>query len=72
MSVPGEGRLLTWTEIRRPPAGLEVDGPYRVAVIDLDAGVQVTGRLQGIAKLELRVICTRAGPPPVFERDGDG
>jgi len=71
-SVPGDGRLLTWTEIRRPPAGVDIDGPYRVAVIALDAGVQVTGRLGGRADFGDRVICTNAGPPPVFERELDG
>ena len=45
--VAGDGRLLTWTIIRRPPAAFRSEGSYAVAVIELDAGVKVTGRLEG-------------------------
>jgi uncharacterized OB-fold protein len=44
-SVPGEGQLVSWTLIRRPPAQYREDGAYAVAIVRLDAGVQVTGRL---------------------------
>lgn len=43
--VDGRGKLITWTAIRRPPAGREDLGAYRVAVVALNDGVQVTGRL---------------------------
>jgi len=33
--------------IRRPPAAFRSEGSYAVAVIELDAGVKVTGRLEG-------------------------
>jgi uncharacterized OB-fold protein len=45
-AVAGEGTLLTWTVIRRPPAAFRAEGSYAVAVIELDAGVKVTGRLE--------------------------
>jgi uncharacterized OB-fold protein len=45
--VTGDGRLLTWTIIRRPPASFRSEGAYAVAVVELDAGVKVTGRLEG-------------------------
>ena len=45
--VAGNGRLLTWTVIRRPPAAFRSEGSYAVAVIELDAGVKVTGRIEG-------------------------
>jgi uncharacterized OB-fold protein len=45
-AVAGEGTLLTWTVIRRPPAAFRAEGSYAVAVVELDAGVKVTGRLQ--------------------------
>lgn len=45
--VAGAGTLISWTLIRRPPAAFRDDGPYAVAVVRLDAGVQVTGRLAG-------------------------
>jgi len=43
--VAGTGRLLSWTTVRRPPSAFREEGPYSVAVVDLDAGVRVTGRL---------------------------
>lgn len=42
----GEGKLVSWTLIRRPPAQYREDGQYAVAIVRLDAGVQVTGRLK--------------------------
>jgi uncharacterized OB-fold protein len=45
-SAPGTGKLVSWTMIRRPPAQYREDGQYAVAVVRLDAGVQVTGRLK--------------------------
>ena len=45
VEVPGDGSLVTWTLIRRPPASFREDGQYAVALVKLDAGVQVTGRL---------------------------
>ena len=44
VDVAGQGVLVTWTLIRRPPAAFREDGAYAVAVVQLDAGVQVTGR----------------------------
>lgn len=44
--VPGTGRLVSWTLIRRPPAQYREDGAYAVAIVKLDSGVQVTGRLK--------------------------
>ena len=44
-SVPGTGRLSTWTTIRRAPTAFRDEAPYDIAVVDLDAGLRVTGRL---------------------------
>jgi uncharacterized OB-fold protein len=44
--VPGEGALISWTMIRRPPAAFRAEGAYAIAVVRLDAGVKVTGRLE--------------------------
>jgi uncharacterized OB-fold protein len=46
--VEGAGTLLAWTVIRRAPARLKALQPYAVCVVDLDAGVRVTGRLQAV------------------------
>ena len=45
-TVPGNGKLVSWTMIRRPPTAFREEGEYAVAVVALAAGVQVTGRLQ--------------------------
>lgn len=45
VGVTGAGTLAAATLIRRPPKGIDADGPYAVAVVDLDAGVRVVGRL---------------------------
>ncbi len=52
--VPGEGRLAAWTTIRRAPTRFQGDAPYDIAVVDLDAGPRVTGRL------------SLGGSPPAF------
>ena len=46
--VPGDGVLVSWTVIRRPPVRFRDGGPYAVAVVDLSAGVRITGRLNTI------------------------
>ena len=43
--VPGDGTLVSWTMIRRPPAAFRAEGAYVVALVALDAGCQITGRL---------------------------
>ena len=62
--VPGAGRLLSWTIVRRAPTRFRGEAPYAVAVVELDAGVRVTGRLEDAAD-EIapgaRVIATGAG-----------
>src|SRR5215217_5240321 len=45
-TVPGTGALSSWTMIRRPPAAFREEKEYAVAVVNLDAGIKVTGRLQ--------------------------
>ena len=46
IGVPGIGRLLSWTMIRRAPTRFRGEAPYAVAVVELEAGVRVTGRLE--------------------------
>jgi uncharacterized OB-fold protein len=47
-TVPGHGKLVSWTVIRRPPTRFRAQGPYTIAIVDLDAGVRLTGRLPGV------------------------
>jgi hypothetical protein len=72
--VDGAGRLVTFTTIRRPPTAFRADGPYIVAVVDLDAGVRVTGRLVAgdggpAPGARVRAVADRAGVA-IFEEDG--
>ena len=45
IEVAGTGTLASWTTIRKPPLRFKADGVYHVAVVDLDSGIRVTGRL---------------------------
>ena len=54
--VAGEGKLVSWTTIRRAPTRFSAQAPYMIAVVDLAAGVRLTGRLRGpIENLQLGV-----------------
>jgi len=44
-SVSGDGKLVSWTIVRRPPTAFRSEGEYGVAVVRLDAGVTVLGRI---------------------------
>jgi uncharacterized OB-fold protein len=39
------GRVVTFTAIRYPPKGFENQAPYVVAIIDIEGGPRVIGRL---------------------------
>lgn len=43
--VHGGGTLVSWTVIRRAPTRFRAEAPYAIAVVDLDVGVRITGRL---------------------------
>lgn len=45
IDMPDHGRLVTWTTIRRAPAGFHGTAPYDVVVVDIGPGVRITGRL---------------------------
>jgi uncharacterized OB-fold protein len=40
-----QGKVATFTVIRYPPRGFEKEAPYVVALIDLDGGPRVIGRI---------------------------
>ncbi len=68
--VAGSGRLATWTTIRRAPTRFRDEAPYEVAVVDLDAGLRVTGRLARGASPEVgaRVLALPSETPyPLFD-----
>jgi uncharacterized OB-fold protein len=65
IGVPGFGHLLSWTMVRRAPTRFRGEAPYAVAVVQLDAGVRIIGRLEhatdDIAP-GARVVASGAGP----------
>jgi len=44
-TFPGQGRIVTFTVIRYPPIGFEDQAPYVVALVDLNSGPRVVGRI---------------------------
>jgi uncharacterized OB-fold protein len=74
ISVSGVGTLLSWTTIRRPPTAFREEGPYHIAVVDLDAKLRVTARLNA-PSLEVspgaRVRCIGTkNDVPIFQETG--
>lgn len=45
-SLSGRGRIVSWTTIYVPPADFTGEVPYDVAIVALNEGPRVTGRLQ--------------------------
>ena len=45
----GTGRIATFTIIRYPPKGFENQAPYVVAIIDIENGPRVVGRVSNSA-----------------------
>ena len=39
------GRIVSWTMIRVPPDGFSEQAPYPLAVVRLDAGIQITAQV---------------------------
>lgn len=42
---PRTGEVVTYTEVHRPPSPFEALAPFTVAVVELDSGARLTGRL---------------------------
>jgi uncharacterized OB-fold protein len=49
LSLDGKGRIVSFTVIRYPPRGFENEAPYVVAIIDVENGPRVIGRLSNSA-----------------------
>ena len=47
VGVPGRGRLVSWTVVRRPSGPFAHRDAFAVALVDLEAGPRVTGNLEG-------------------------
>lgn len=42
---PRTGEVVTYTEVRRPAPAFESEAPFTVAVVELDSGARLTGRV---------------------------
>ena len=47
VDMPGRGRLVSWTVVRRPSGAFAHREAFAVALVDLDAGPRLTGNLEG-------------------------
>jgi len=47
----GHGTIATFTVVRYPPIGFESESPYVVALIDIEDGPRVIGRVSGPLEL---------------------
>ena len=69
-AIPGVGKVVSWTTIRRAPEQFRDEAPYEICVVDLDSGQRVTGRLTPTQVMQIgaRVgaLSTR-GSTPVFQ-----
>ena len=45
--MPGRGRLVSWTVVRRPSGPFAYRDAFAVALVDLDSGPRLTGNLEG-------------------------
>jgi len=60
------GAVYTETVVYTAPPAFERDVPYQVAIVTLDSGERVTGRIEGVrVKIDDRVVLseTRDGVP---------
>ncbi len=42
VTLPREGKVLTWTVIHVPPPNFDLEAPYIVAIVELEGGVRLT------------------------------
>ncbi|MFO7926659.1 MAG: Zn-ribbon domain-containing OB-fold protein [Halobacteriota archaeon] len=45
-SRPRIGYIYTYTEVHTPPPALEDDAPYTIAIVELESGGRLTGRVE--------------------------
>lgn len=64
---PRTGRVVSHTEVRVPPAAFADEAPYTVAVVELDSGARLTGRVDApydAVAIEDRVSLAVRDPTP--------
>lgn len=68
---PREGTIVSYTDVRKPPAPFADRAPYTVAVVELESGARLTGRVDAAYEeveigLPVRLAVRDQGP---IERD---
>ncbi|WP_049937461.1 Zn-ribbon domain-containing OB-fold protein [Haloplanus natans] len=68
---PNTGTVVSYTEVRTPPSALADRAPYTVAVVELDSGARLTGRVtvpyaDAAIDMSVRLV---ARPPDADERE---
>jgi uncharacterized OB-fold protein len=53
--IPGKGVLYTYSTVHVPLASLEKEAPYTVAIVELEKGCKVTGRLANSSPEQLAI-----------------
>ncbi len=55
IKLPEEGKVLTYTVIRSPPAGFELKAPYVIAIVELDDDTRVLAQLTDVEPEEVSI-----------------
>ena len=55
VDINGEGKLLTFTVIRSPPADFESLSPYIMGLVEVDGKIRVIARIVDVEPEELRI-----------------
>jgi uncharacterized OB-fold protein len=68
---PNTGTVVSYTEVRTPPSALADRAPYTVAIVELDSGARLTGRVtvpyaDAAIDMPVRLV---ARPPDADERE---
>lgn len=50
-----DGKIVSWTMVRVPPAGYEQEAPYPVVLVELEKGKRLTAQLVDWEKKDLAV-----------------
>lgn len=65
--LSGKGRIMTYTTIRVPPLGFENQVPYKIAIVELSEGINLTVRLEAKGEEDPKI-----GADAVFLRKESG
>jgi uncharacterized OB-fold protein len=50
-----EGKIISWTLVRVPPAGYEQEAPYPVVLVELEIGKRLVGQLVDWQNKDLKI-----------------